>query len=311
MRKTRLLFYRLLIFSLRKIKILFKKSESIRDEADFKINYLKNLVLIYEAGFRNIHSGLKYYKRKSDTLFILGSGKTINEIPLENWNTIKNKYDSIGFNFWQMHKHVPDLYVFEPMINNRLPTFIENFNKIESDYKNVPIYVKDYTNIKLNKELINSWPKKLKDNLIPLKVYQFSSKDISKTIRVLKKSINKHKNGKSYDVYPQVKVSVNLMIAFGIILGFRKIVFCGIDLNSTDYFWEFDNELIRDNLTLPSNFHKPGSKMHRTMSRGVPISEYIYSICDEFDDIEFFTSSENSLLAEKLRVYDFLKISGK
>jgi hypothetical protein len=50
--------------------------------------------------------------KTSDTVFILGSGWSINEIPDERWSAIA-RHESIGFNFWPVHPFVPCIFVFE------------------------------------------------------------------------------------------------------------------------------------------------------------------------------------------------------
>ena len=48
---------------------------------------------------------LHTYKR-SDTLIVLGSGASINDISPERWKAIA-RHDSVGFNFWPIHPFVP------------------------------------------------------------------------------------------------------------------------------------------------------------------------------------------------------------
>src|SRR5205085_6794487 len=50
--------------------------------------------------------------KTSDTLFILGSGPSINAISPDRWEAIARS-DSIGFNFWLYHPFVPKIYFFE------------------------------------------------------------------------------------------------------------------------------------------------------------------------------------------------------
>ena len=54
---------------------------------------------------------LTAYKR-SDTLFVLGSGPSINRIPQERWRAIA-AHDSVGFNFWPYHPFVPTFYLWK------------------------------------------------------------------------------------------------------------------------------------------------------------------------------------------------------
>src|SRR4051812_5714569 len=50
--------------------------------------------------------------RRSDTLFILGSGPSINRISAERWQAIA-QHDTVGFNFWLCHSYLPTFYFYE------------------------------------------------------------------------------------------------------------------------------------------------------------------------------------------------------
>src|ERR1035441_1165666 len=49
--------------------------------------------------------------KTSDTVFVLGSGWSINEIGDERWKVI-GRHDSIAMNFWPAHALVPRIYMF-------------------------------------------------------------------------------------------------------------------------------------------------------------------------------------------------------
>src|SRR5271157_4008789 len=55
--------------------------------------------------------------RTSDTVFVLGSGWSINEVPAERWD-VMGRHDTIGFNFWPVHPFVPRIFVFENLVSN-------------------------------------------------------------------------------------------------------------------------------------------------------------------------------------------------
>jgi len=54
---------------------------------------------------------LRKYKR-SDVLFILGTGPSINQISAQRWQAI-SRHDTLGLNFWLYHPFVPTFYVVE------------------------------------------------------------------------------------------------------------------------------------------------------------------------------------------------------
>jgi hypothetical protein len=82
-------------------------------------------------------------RKKSDTLVILGSGKSINEISKIHWEEFAG-YDTIGFNFWPVHSFVPSFYFFEtPRDKGRYETFKKLFLSVEEQYKSSLVIYKD------------------------------------------------------------------------------------------------------------------------------------------------------------------------
>src|SRR5205823_1453288 len=83
---------------------------------------------------------LSTYK-KSDTIFLLGSGPSINHISPDRWACIA-QHDSIGFNFWVLHPFVPTLYSFEAIDHVRRPdvhaAFRAAIERRAADYREVP-----------------------------------------------------------------------------------------------------------------------------------------------------------------------------
>ncbi len=55
--------------------------------------------------------------KSSDTVFVLGSGWSINEISDQHWEVV-GRHDSIALNFWPVHHFVPRLYLFENVIRS-------------------------------------------------------------------------------------------------------------------------------------------------------------------------------------------------
>ena len=57
--------------------------------------------------------GLPVSKNNDNTaLFILGTGRSVNEYEPEQWKIIRNNF-SIGINYWILHDFIPDLFMLE------------------------------------------------------------------------------------------------------------------------------------------------------------------------------------------------------
>ena len=59
---------------------------------------------------------LKKYK-KTDRIYILGSGRSIMNVSKKEWKHIE-EYDTIGFNHWYVHKHNPTFYDLSYLAND-------------------------------------------------------------------------------------------------------------------------------------------------------------------------------------------------
>src|SRR5438105_10010101 len=93
------------------------------------------------SGVRRLNEvDLHAYKR-SNTLFVLGSGASVNEISPERWKVIA-RHDSVGFNFWLVHPFVPTYYFLEVIRRADSPEAFDPFvtiaNERAADYRDVP-----------------------------------------------------------------------------------------------------------------------------------------------------------------------------
>lgn len=80
--------------------------------------------------------------KTSDTLFVLGSGASINQITEEQWTKIA-RHNSIGFNFWPVHPFVPTYFMYElPGGAERADVMKRLFERRESAYAGVPFMMK-------------------------------------------------------------------------------------------------------------------------------------------------------------------------
>lgn len=183
--------------------------------------------------------------KTSDTIFILGSGSSINQLTPEQWDIIR-QHDSLGFNFWPFHHFVPTLYMFE--------FFNRNFEKIEQlmdllmlkseSYKNTPIIAKDLHNFSDSEKLalLSMIPGALKPNVFAaIDFLRIGSPDS----RSLKKSL---KYMKLFGVFSKTENCEYLLNNYtGSLLpitylcykyGYKNIVLCGVDLNNNEYFYD-------------------------------------------------------------------------
>ena len=178
----------------------------------------------------------KKYKR-SDKLFILGSGYSINNLTNEDWKKVE-KADSIGLNKWVFHSFVPTYYVLETPVRTEHFQFVKKeLNKKAKLYKNVPFFIhyphlerslNHYKDIELDRSQIfyNApyMPNTLNTSIIKKMLRQWNQKE-NKTLEDLI-----HYSG-----------SLSYIIMMGVIMGYKEIVLLGVDLNINKYFFHSDD----------------------------------------------------------------------
>jgi len=86
---------------------------------------------------RTMDASVQQHK-KSDTLFILGSGPSINLITESEWAHIR-EHDSVGFNWWMAHDFVPSFYLLQFVKAEALLNLARDRS---SAYKNVPLLLR-------------------------------------------------------------------------------------------------------------------------------------------------------------------------
>jgi hypothetical protein len=274
----------------------------------YQISYIINRLTIRKIANKYSLKLIDQFKsdftRKSDTLFILGSGDSINMIDDTQWDEI-SKHDSVGFNFWLLHKFVPSFYVFEESLDKeRNFIFYKNLYVKKDDYKNTPFIVKDIEYKGISTELI---PSNLRNNIYLSTEMVIQNTDSKYLEYFFIKGINfiKSKNKKKLRVLLKKSGSLSYLLFLGEALGYKKIVLCGIDLNNSKYFYDRYNI---ENLTIPINY-KNKDYIHPTNERtktNTPMSEVVLLINDlllKREGVKLYVGNKISALYPSLDCY--------
>lgn len=235
---------------------------------------------------------LNEYEKNSNMLFILATGTTINELGRKHFEFIK-RHDSFAINFFLYHEFMPDIYLFEHIrdldLSKEWQRLIPKYYKEEN-----PKYIltSTYSLRKLEEERFKEAKKAISNHLAEkLRYYkiQFARHYSGKTIlwsrminRVFAREYLLHNRG-----------SVSVAIDFGRKRGFKKIVFCGVDMDSRGHFYDQD---------------KRDGEMHKTAKRMfglTTLKDYVVFCNSYFKDMEFYVSSNGSRLCEVLPVFDW------
>ena len=258
-------------------------------------------------------------KRGATTLFILGSGTSVNGLTHENFAHIAT-HRSVGINNWGVHAFIPDVYALEsvPQVGDGkdLQRAIKLLHRDDIQLAHPSVLALRPATAGAGNDL-QLLPR-------PLRSRTFLYGRISPSTRrhhnltrdagaLLKKLSARHPA-----VFLDSGASILRMVGLGLALGLSRIVFVGVDLNTTSYFWEdntkyaFDAErpAPRNNQQAPVG-GASARQLHETMSIGTrpfSVTQMLSALAPALarsGRMQMFVSSASSELAEFLPVYEW------
>lgn len=245
--------------------------------------------------------------KKSDTIFILGSGPSINSISDEDWGKI-SRHDSIGFNYWLVHDFIPTYYVLQLSSNEILNLLLEKID----NYKKIPIIIRgsDFAKNGINLDDVHLESLK-KSDLYYINEYPISSRcsiDIDLLFRYVE-ALGMFDFAKICDFVPKWRGTLGLLISLSYQMGYKNIVLCGMDMQDADHFWDYPPyETMKEQYNLP-DIGKANIKTF-TDDKHSPntVPRYVYALRDwmkEKADVKLFIYDENTVLHSELEIFKF------
>jgi hypothetical protein len=257
--------------------------------------------------------------KSSDTVFILGSGSSINNIDGEQWSHI-SQHDSIGLNRWPVHHHTPTFLVFEIRMDSHLDGFRSKYwhllNYKKKEYQDVPIILKD-TSVVCEELDLQHLPTWLKGDLIVSCDSAFSRiiglnssiPENNKLLQYLNEAGFFEQN--SVKTIYRKRGSISYLLHLSVILGYENIVLCGVDLDDSNHFF-VENKDEYSNIPVP---RKPqdntdeGKHLTNDPKEGsLTIDKIIHSLNEIVltpRDIDLFIESRDSALYPGLELYKY------
>lgn len=269
----------------------------------------------FEKGFEKRLSGVDLRKFKtSDTVFILGSGSTINDITESEWEHI-DKHDSFGLNFWPIHDHIPTIHVFElPTGEEFKSSYYRLLNHRSEAYSDTPIIIKDIPRTLAHLDR-NQYPVPLINNTYLAEEIRIPWKDTD--YEVFNRSIEWFDNRGYFDSDGRIELglkkraSVSFLIHMAVKMGYQNIVLCGVDMDNSKYFYnERRSELKQRGVPLPPVVKVDEDEAHRTNDPSVyrPIFENVlYALNENLlspKGISLYTESSQSATYPELPLYE-------
>lgn len=169
--------------------------------------------------------------KSSGTLFILGSGESINNLSADDWGEI-NQHDSMALNRWYKSNFVPTIWMWEPPKDEMVR---------ENDFSEMMHLLDNKHCFKILKNwhhLYSFYPPKRAKNIalkfdavvMTRRTHIYSPRQMQQ----LKKYVKSH-------YFHFYRGSLFLAICMARLAGYKKVILCGVDFGG-GYFWLQKNE---------------------------------------------------------------------
>ena len=253
-------------------------------------------------------------KPQSNTCFILGSGSSVNELPESAWKTIKTGF-SIGINAWVSHDFNADAYSLEAdgldePPSTEIQAMSDALARKARDNPETALFLLRPKRAELQKRMAII-PSALLDRSVMYGRFNLTTRNTNNLVGDLT-YINRT-TGPGRLPLPVVidnGASVSRMISIAVVMGFRKVVLVGVDLNSGPYFWQANaaNGRYPD---LKAHYPRQSGALHdtlETVNRPFPTDKFIVALSSSLRrrfGISVSVGSEHSALSACLPLYDW------
>jgi hypothetical protein len=242
--------------------------------------------------------------KTSDTVFVLGSGSSVNNISAHRWGAIK-RYDSIALNFWLFHPFVPRIYLFE----NTIPdwpahdVYLGLLQKRAADYRAVVKIISEIHCL-TPRQLIFEIPTAFRPNLY----VAYSTMIAARTEREIISGIRYLREQGVFDPETHIQWhlknggSVTAALSLAACMSYRRIVLCGIDLGMAEYFYQ-DTQRYPEACKWEFMPRDQPQRMARRYPWGLPATEVIWHLKQQVLDpsgIELFVENRSSKLFPRI-----------
>lgn len=281
------------------------KSTKIRYVSIFKtiVNWYKNSDKEYSV--YDIAEVRSKYK-KSDTIFILGGAESINEITDEQWRVIE-RHDSIGMNWWPVHKFVPSFYYTNyPRDNQAFLNFKEVLDGRLKRFKETVFFISGNRAVQRG----------IHPRVIPA-LFSERPRCCFYTYRdpIIMNNDKKFFTAEIFGRSLYYRGGLTLILDLMNMLEYQKIVLLGIDLRNRVHFYDHYPEMqwqFTSGYSQPVEIkrNQPQSTLDTKNNTKVPVDEYLYAVDKLYfkpNGIKLYVGSPKSVLSPRIPVYDFTR----
>ncbi|MCL1629153.1 hypothetical protein M3N55_10455 [Roseibaca sp. V10] len=238
-------------------------------------------------------------RKQSDTLVVLGSGRSINRLTDADWQRLDRDYDTLGLNFWMLHPFTPRFYQFEAGPTDDRTRQLEDFlTERAARMAHVMMIYKDMERNQLDLS-------RLPDTTVQsLRVLNKVNLPVTTEPRLERALALVRSIGltRATGLLLFARASIVQAATFGAEMGYKRIVLAGVDLNDTRYFWDEDPQLSWFSTAQPGTIHRT---MDPTLA-GVTVDRVLMIVRDQWlapTGVELFCGHASSALHPRLPAF--------
>ncbi|MCE7995985.1 MAG: hypothetical protein HEP71_28655 [Roseivirga sp.] len=278
------------------------------------VNMYKNNQKTIEKWTGEIISDEILKHKKSDTIFILGSGPSINRITDEQWKHI-GQHDSFGFNYWFLHDFIPTFYMFQMPEDEETQNMTLNILEgRQPRMKDVPFILRGSAIANGKLDVTDKRFGVLKDSevyfLNEYPLHMMVETDINLVLEYLD-LLDLLPHGNLTKFIPKLRSSMALLIVLAYQMGYENIVLCGMDMQGGfDHFWDdpkFEEVYNKYQLGVKEENEPVGFELFtETKFSKNTVPEYVYHLKDwmkKKSNVEVSVVNDGTILYPKLPVY--------
>jgi len=247
--------------------------------------------------------------KKSDTLAILGSGPSINDLDERTFDWIR-AHDSVGFNWWLAHSFAPDFYLVQlPGTEASIAGMRRMFEHSKPRWQGHTRFLLRGDVLAVNPEIMRSFVDGLFDAEYcqVLTEFQLHSRLQASTAECVE--FLEHLGLMPYGKIPRFIVkwqaTLKLILSFAYNMGYSRVILFGIDMTSDEHF--FDAPAYADlhrELGLPTP--SPGAITNMTKGKyqthsGSDVIVELANLLEDRGGMRTYLASPRSALAGRLR----------
>lgn len=240
-------------------------------------------------------------RKRSDVLFVLGSGSSINQITADRWQAIA-RHDSLALNFWVLHPFVPNFYFFESIEYSAYPeaarVMLDWFARRAEDYRDTAKVAMEIH--RQGRQMVEDLPSAFRNNLygaLSVPAPARNQRELEYGLRYLAND-GLFDAERNYSRLLKYAASITTALTLAAKLRYRKVVLCGVDLRDQRYFFQ-DQELFPETANLT---FVPRGEPHETsvaLEWRLPLAEVLTVLKREILEpagTELYVENPNSAL---------------